>query len=148
MLYTPLIRKAMQIAYQVHHGQFDRSGTPYVFHPFYVAELVSEVANEEIPVCTALLHDVLEDTDFTLEQLEREFPKEVTEAVMLLTHDTNTDYPDYVRRLKQNPTAALVKLMDIRHNMDESRLAGTDTVTEEQKTKWRKKYKGALEILT
>ena len=58
MIYTPLTRKAMRIAYEAHHGQFDETGVPYVFHPFHVAEQMTD----EITTCMALLHDVVEDT--------------------------------------------------------------------------------------
>ena len=75
--------KALKIAYKAHHNQFDHSGVPYIFHPYFVAELVSNVMPEEVPVCVALLHDVVEDTDVTLEQLEQEFPKEITEIVAI-----------------------------------------------------------------
>ncbi|MDE6092769.1 MAG: HD domain-containing protein, partial [Ruminococcus sp.] len=81
MIYTKLTNKAMRIAYEAHNGQYDVNGVPYIFHPYHVAEQM----NDEITVCTALLHDVAEDTDITIEQLEKEFPKEVTEALKLLT---------------------------------------------------------------
>lgn len=71
---------------------------------------------DEVSVCVALLHDVAEDTSVTIEELELEFPKEVTEALRLLTHDAGTDYFDYVRAIKQNPVAVKVKLADLAHN--------------------------------
>ena len=147
MIYTPLVQKAMKLSYAVHHGQTDRSGVPYIFHPFHVAEAVCAVMPEEIPVCAALLHDVLEDTDVTLEQLEKEFPKEVAEAVSLLTHGEKEDYFDYIRRLRGNPIAVQVKLMDLSHNMDQSRLDGCNSVTDEQKRMWEEKYKKAAALL-
>lgn len=147
MIYTPLIQKAMKFAYDAHHGQADQCGVPYVFHPFYVAEMVSGVMPDEVSVCVALLHDVIEDTDVTPEQLEQEFPGEISEIVLLLTHNAEDDYFDYVRNLKKNPVAVQVKAMDLYHNMDESRLAGVDSVTDEQKEWWHKKYSKALGIL-
>mgnify|MGYP002225017817 CR=1 FL=1 len=69
MIYTALTKKAMKVAYEAHHGQTDRSGTPYIFHPFYVAEQM----DDELSVCTALLHDVIEDTEITFEDLTGEF---------------------------------------------------------------------------
>ena len=77
MIYTTLTKKAMKIAYQAHHGQVDAGGDPYVFHAFHLAEQMED----EITVCAALLHDVLEDTEMTLEELQQEFPREVTEIV-------------------------------------------------------------------
>ena len=147
MIYTPLIQKAMKFAYDAHHGQTDQCGVPYIFHPFYVAELVSAAMPDEVSVCVALLHDVIEDTDVTLEQLEQEFPGEISETVALLTHNSEDDYFDYVRNLKKSPVAVQVKAMDLSHNMDESRLVGMDSVTDEQKEWWHKKYDKALGIL-
>lgn len=144
MIYTPLTMKAMKIAYEAHCGQVDKAGVPYIFHPFHLAEQMED----EVTVCVALLHDVIEDTAVTMEQLAGEFPKEVTEALTLLTHCEDDEYFDYVRAIKANPTAKTVKLADIAHNSDESRLAGAPSVSEEQKLRWREKYKKAREILS
>lgn len=143
MIYTPLTNKAMRLAYTAHHGQTDQGGQPYIFHPFHLAEQMTD----EISVCVALLHDVVEDTDVTLEELKKEFPAEVTEAVRLLTHTRETDYFDYVRAIRENPVARKVKLADIAHNSDESRLTGCDNVTQEQRAWWREKYARARAIL-
>ena len=83
MIYTALTNRAMRIAYEAHAGQVDKCGTPYVFHPYHLAEQMPD----EITTCVALLHDVVEDTPVTFEDLEREFPPEVTDALRLLTHD-------------------------------------------------------------
>ena len=118
MLYTALTVRAMRVAYAAHHGQVDKSGVPYVFHPYHLAESMPDEAS----VCVALLHDVVEDTRVTIGDLERDFPKEVTEAVRLLTHEPGVDYFDYVRTIRANPLAVRVKLADIEHNADQSRL--------------------------
>ena len=101
MIYTALTKKAMKVAYEAHHGQTDRSGTPYIFHPFHVAEQM----DDELSVCTALLHDVIEDTEITFEDLTGEFPEEVVEALRCLTRDKNMNYFDYIRKLRKNPIA-------------------------------------------
>ena len=142
MIYTALTIKAMSIAYDAHHGQRDKSGVPYIFHPLHLAEQMED----EISCCAALLHDVVEDTDITLEQLAKTFPAEVTEAVRLLTHDPDTDYFDYVRAIKGNPIAVKVKLADLAHNMDASRFAGVE-VPKERIGYFRDKYTKALAIL-
>ena len=98
---------------------------------------------EEVPVCVALLHDVVEDTDVTLEQLEQEFPKEITELVAILTHDPEEDYYEYIKRVAKNPIATQVKATDIYHNMMESRLSGVESVSEEQKIWWEQKYENS-----
>ena len=142
MIYTKLTIKAMSLAYEAHHGQKDKSGVPYIFHPLHLAEQMED----EISCCAALLHDVVEDTDITLEQLAKTFPAEVTEAVRLLTHDPETDYYDYVRAIKGNPIAVKVKLADLAHNMDASRFAGVE-VPKERIGYFRDKYTKALAIL-
>ena len=85
------------MAYEAHHGQTDRSGTPYIFHPFHVAEQM----DDELSVCTALLHDVIEDTEITFEDLNRKFPEEAVEALRCLTRDKNMNYFDYIRNLRK-----------------------------------------------
>ena len=83
MIYTELTIRAMNLAYTAHHGQFDKGGVPYIFHPIHLAEQMED----ELSCCAALLHDVAEDTDITLEDLAAEFPPEVVGAVRLLTHE-------------------------------------------------------------
>lgn len=144
MIYTKLTQKAMQIAYVAHHGQTDCNGMPYVFHPYHLAEQM----DDEISCCVALLHDVAEDTEVTLDELAKNFPQEVIEALKLLTHEKDTDYFEYVRRIKGNPTAKKVKLADLAHNMDRSRIVDSSAVSAEKLNKWDEKYGKAMEILT
>ena len=118
MIYTELTIKAMNLAYAAHHGQYDKGGVPYIFHPIHLAEGM----DDEISTCVALLHDTVEDTDVTLEQLAKEFPREVVEAVALLTHAEDVEYFDYVRAIKANPVAVKVKLADLDHNGDPKRI--------------------------
>ena len=143
MIYTSLTNKAMKIAYDAHHGQYDCNGVPYIFHPYHLAEQMTD----EITVCVALLHDVVEDTDITIEQLEKDFPKEVTEALKLLTHNDDTDYFDYVRAIKGNPIARDVKMADLLHNSDKSRIVDKAAVPAEKMEYWKKKYTKARQIL-
>ena len=82
---------------------------PYIFHPIHLAETM----DDEISTCVALLHDTVEDTDVTMEQLAKEFPREIVEAVDLLTHRDGVEYFDYVRAIKANPVAVKVKLADL-----------------------------------
>lgn len=143
MIYTPLTNAAMKLAYKAHHGQLDYNGIPYIFHPIHLAEQM----DDEVSCCVALLHDIVEDTDVTLAELEAVFPPEVTNAVALLTHCDGVDYFDYVRAIKANPIARKVKLSDLSHNSDQSRCVGSD-LTEERKAAWRVKYEKATKILT
>ena len=142
MIYTPLTIKAMNLAYVAHHGQFDKAGVPYVFHPLHLAESM----DDELSCCAALLHDTVEDTDVTLEDLVKDFPAQVVEAVRLLTHDPQEDYFEYVRRIRNNSIALKVKLADLSHNTDESRFAGV-AVPKERIGLLRDKYTKAKAIL-
>lgn len=140
MIYTAKTKKALQLCFEAHKNQVDKSGMPYVFHPFHLAE---QMCDEDTTV-VALLHDVIEDTDYTLDDLtQMGFGKAVTDALFLLTHDDDTPYMDYVAKIKQNPIAKAVKLADLAHNSDSTRL---DTV--DHKALLRKeKYKKAIELL-
>lgn len=140
MIYTELTSRAMCIAYAAHHGQTDKAGVPYVFHPLHLAEQMTDEAS----TCAALLHDVVEDTDVTLDELRAEFPPAVIEAVRLLTHEKTTPYLEYVRALMDNPIARAVKLADLAHNSDESRWPGA---TDVQRAYFREKYRRARELL-
>lgn len=143
MIYTELTKKAMKLAYEAHHGQVDKGGVPYIFHPYHLAEQM----RDEISTCAALLHDVVEDTDVTFEDLEKEFPQEVIDVLRLLTHTEDEDYYEYIRRLKDDSVARKIKLADIAHNSDQTRLVGSDKDTTEVKEYFKKKYAKAIEIL-
>ena len=142
MVYTELTNKALRFAYDAHHGQLDYNGIPYIFHPLHLAEQM----DDEISCCAALLHDVVEDTDVTLEQLAEEFPSEVVAVVKLLTRKDGDDYFDYIRAIKSNPTARKVKLADLAHNSDQTRCVGSG-LTGEQLDYWKQKYQKARDIL-
>ena len=143
MIYTPLTIKAMQIAYKAHSAQLDVSAVPYIFHPYHIAEQM----NDELTVCAALLHDVIEDTDITLEELEKNFPAEIIDVLKLLTHKKGEDYFEYIKRIKENPAAKAVKLADIAHNCDFSRVNANNSVSQDKLEHWRNKYLAALKIL-
>ncbi len=140
MIYTDLTKKAMKLAYLAHDGQEDKNGIPYIFHPMHLAE---QMTDEETTVC-ALLHDVVEDTSITFDDLRAQgFPVPVIEALSLLTHDKSVPYMDYVQTLRKNKIAAAVKAADLRHNSDLSRL---DSVGDKDMARMRK-YQQALALL-
>ena len=123
MIYTPLTKKAMQICFEAHKDQVDKSDLPYIHHPLHLAEQMTD----EVTTIVALLHDVLEDSPITMDQLAEEgFPAEALEAIALMTHGDDVNYMDYVKKIKQNPIAKAVKLADLAHNSDTTRL---DVVT-------------------
>ena len=119
MIYTNLTKKALKICFNAHINQVDKTGLPYVFHPFHLAEQM----NSEDEVCVALLHDTVEDTDITFEDLINEgFNDNIISALKLLTHNDDTPYMDYIYKIKTNPIARIVKLADLYHNSDLTRL--------------------------
>ena len=141
MIYTDLTKKALKISFEAHKDQVDKSGIPYVYHPFHIAEQMKD----EDTTIVALLHDVVEDADITLEQLRSiGFSDAVIEAIALMTHDKSVPYMDYVRNIAKNDIARAVKLEDLRHNSDLSRL---DKVTKKDVAR-AEKYKEAIDILS
>ena len=140
-LYTPLINKALSIAYNAHHGQYDKSGTPYIYHPTFLAAQM----DTEDEIITALLHDVAEDTAVTLDDLKQEgFPQNVLTALRLLTHTEGRDYNNYIDGIADNPLAATVKLADLAHNSDQSRSANLEP---EEAARLKEKYGRAIRLL-
>lgn len=114
------IERAIELAARAHAGQVDKAGAPYIFHPL---RLMLAVKTPEQQMA-AVLHDVVEDTDVTLEDLKAEgFPTEVLEAVKALTKTAGEARLDAARRAAQNPIARAVKLADVTDNMDLTRIA-------------------------
>ena len=147
MVYTELTNKALVFAYNAHHGQLDYNGIPFIFHPLHLAEQMQD----EISCCAALLHDVVEDTHLTLDDLRKEFPEEVVEVVALLTHDDSAEYNNnvyfsYIEKIKGNPVAKKVKLADIAHNSDQTRCTGAG-LPPQKLLFWQQKYQKAAAIL-
>ena len=140
MLYTHKTKMALKLCFEAHKEQTDKSGMPYVFHPFHLAE---QMDTEETTI-VALLHDLVEDTDYTLEDLTNMgFDKRITDAIALMTHSDDVDYMDYVHMIKENPIAKAVKLADLKHNSDLSRL----DVIDEKALNRRGKYLRAIALL-
>lgn len=117
----PRVKKAFEIAEKAHAGQVDKAGVNYISHPMIVAKNCGEDISA---VIVALLHDVAEDTNLTLEHLQKNIPltDEESAALKLLTHDKSIPYPDYIKAIKKNSLARKVKLCDLEHNLDFSRL--------------------------
>ncbi len=119
MLYTPMTKAALRICFDAHKDQVDKSGMPYVFHPFHVAEQMET----EDEVCVALLHDEVEDTATTLDDIRAAgIGEEAVAAIAAMTHDPSVTYADYIATVARNPLARKVKVADLRHNSDRSRL--------------------------
>lgn len=143
MIYTDLTKHAMKIAFDAHKEQLDKGGIPYIYHPIHLAEQM----DDEISACVALLHDVVEDTDMTIEDISNfGFPNEVVAALQLLTHGDNITYLEYVKKIKENEISKKVKLADLAHNCQISRIT-SDFEVDEKTQKRLMKYFNALIIL-
>jgi (p)ppGpp synthase/HD superfamily hydrolase len=113
------LEDAISIAAQAHRGQRDKAGAPYLLHPLRLMLRM----DSEATMMAAVLHDVVEDSDWTLEGLrERGFPEEVVEAVACLTHRDGESYEEFVERLRPNPLARRVKIADLEDNMNVLRI--------------------------
>jgi (p)ppGpp synthase/HD superfamily hydrolase len=135
-----LFEKAMSIATKAHEGQKDKAGAPYLLHVLRVMMRLEKMDKKIV----ALLHDVVEDSEITIEDLANEgFPKKILRAVELLTKTENKPYKDYIQAIKKNELAKAVKLADLKDNMNISRL---NALTENDKLRIRK-YKAAYKLL-
>ena len=144
MIYTDKTKKALSICYEAHKDALDKSGMPYVFHPFHLAEQMKD----ETTTVVALLHDVVEDTDYTFEKLREEgFGDDVLDALRLLTRTddvrTEEEYLAYVLKIKENPIARAVKIADLMHNSDLTRFS----VVKDKDIMRAAKYQRALLLL-
>ena len=133
------LQRAIEIATQAHKGQVDKSGKEYIGHPLRVMEM-GKTEEEKI---VGVLHDVVEDTDWTFERLEAEgFSKEVIDALRCVTKvSENENYDDFIERVKQNPLAVAVKINDLSDNMDIRRLPYLSDKDVKRLKKYLKAYK-------
>ena len=140
MIYTKMTKIALKLCFEAHKNQVDKSGMPYVFHPFHLAEQMQD----EDTTIVALLHDVIEDTEYTIDDLRNKgFSDKVIDAISLMTHDSSVPYMEYVAQIKTNPIAKAVKLADLKHNSDITRLESITAKDEER----AEKYRSAIELL-
>ena len=133
------LQRAIEIATQAHHGQFDKSGKDYIGHPLRVMEM-GKTEEEKI---VGVLHDVVEDSDWTFEALEAEgFSQEIIAALKCVTKlSENENYDDFIERVKKNPLAVAVKINDLTDNMDIRRLPYLSDKDIKRLKKYLKSYK-------
>lgn len=133
------LERAIQIATEAHKGQLDKAGRDYIGHPLRVMEM-GKTEDEKI---VGVLHDVIEDTDWTFEMLEAEgFSREVIEALKCVTKlSENENYDDFIERVKKNPLAVAVKINDLTDNMDIRRLPYLSDKDVKRLKKYLKAYK-------
>ncbi len=131
-----IIEQALQIALNAHKGQTAKAGKPYILHPLRVMAMM----DTEEEMVTALLHDVLEDSNEDI----RSMPYHIIDAVVALTKSKGTPYDAYIKNVSKNTLAKKVKLADLCDNMDLSRL---NIITEADKKRVYEKYQPAYEWL-
>jgi (p)ppGpp synthase/HD superfamily hydrolase len=131
------VEDAISIAALAHKGQKDKAGAPYLLHPLrMMMRMTSEVA-----MIAAVLHDVVEDTDWTLDKLREEgFSGEVLEAVDCLTHREGESYQEFVERIRANPIARQVKIADLEDNMNIQRMRQLEAKDLERLGKYHKAW--------
>ena len=134
------LERAIVIAVKEHEGKFDKGGAPYILHPLHV--MLNLSTNEER--ITAVLHDVVEDGGITLENLRSEgFSESIIEAVDAVTIRSGETYESFVLRAASNPIGRKVKLADLQHNCDLSRIPNP-TASDYERSK---KYSRAIETI-
>ena len=136
-----LLSIAIDIAVSAHSGQFDKAGVPYILHPLRVMGGVKTVSEKIVGV----LHDVVEDTDITLDDLlnKYKFPQYIVDAVDSVTARENESYNSFIQRVKLNKIGRKVKIVDLRDNSDLFRLHDI----EEKHLSLMKRYHNAMKIL-
>ena len=131
---------ALQIAQKAHAGQVDKAGKDYILHPMTVASYM----DTDIEKTIAYLHDVLEDTDVTVDALRKIFPNEIVDTLITLTHRKDESYFEYIQRVSKSNLAKKIKVADLIHNLDITR------IKEPTKSDYERleKYKKAILFLT
>ena len=131
---------ALQIAQKAHAGQVDKAGKDYILHPMTVASYMDTDTEKAI----AYLHDVLEDTDVTVDELKNIFPNEIVDILSILTHRKDESYFEYIQRVSKSKLAKKVKVADLLHNLDITRIKEPTKQDYER----LEKYKKAILYLT
>ncbi|MEG4206606.1 GTP pyrophosphokinase [Microcoleus sp. Pol7_A1] len=133
--YELLLQRAIAIAAKAHDGQVDKAGNPYLDHPLFVMENVNSLEQKIV----AVLHDAVEDSELTLEQLRSEgFPEVLVSAIAAITKIEGEAYATYLERVIANPIALPVKIADVTHNLDISRIANPTEADFQRIAKYKK----------
>ena len=125
---------ALQIAQKAHAGQVDKAGKDYILHPMTVASYMDTDTEKTI----AYLHDVLEDTDVTVDALRKIFPNEIEDTLITLTHRKDESYFEYIQRVSKSKLAKKVKVADLLHNLDITRIKEPTKQDYERLEKYKK----------
>lgn len=144
-VYTDMVKAAMSLSFKVHKKQKDRGGMPYIYHPMHLAE---QFKDEKLKTL-ALLHDVVEDSDYSFEDVEKysdTFTEDVIDALRCITKEDKEPYMNYISRVCANEMSRLVKIADLKHNLNTSRLQDNSILTDKQLNRIQK-YREALDYL-
>ena len=139
-----MLQKAIQIAIKAHDGQTDKTGMPYLGHIMRVME-AGKTDDEKI---VGILHDIVEDTDWTFEKLKTEgFPEYIVDAIKCLTKTFEEEpYDGFIKRVQLNPLAIRVKINDLTDNMDIRRLSTISEKDVERLKKYHRAYKTLIKL--
>ena len=133
----PTLEDAIALAVEAHRGQKDRVGQPYILHPLRVMFRLSWDAPEAARIA-AVLHDVVEDTSYTLQDLkQRGYSDEVLAAVDLLSRRPQDSYEQFIERILPNPIARMVKRADLEDNMELRRVPAVTAKDLERLARYR-----------
>jgi guanosine-3',5'-bis(diphosphate) 3'-pyrophosphohydrolase len=138
-----MFQQALKIATEAHKNQLYNK-EPYIEHPKRVAERIKLMTNDNLAPIVAILHDVIEDTQVTFEDIQIEFGEEVAQDVSALTRGKNENYFDYIKRLLDRPRCRLVKIADLQENIQNASLPDVSLKVKGHLAR----YQAALEVLT
>lgn len=140
IMFEKLYELALQISQKAHAGQFDKGGNPYIQHPMRVANSLDDLEQKIV----ALLHDVMEDSEISKDQLlNYGFTNRIVNSIRILTKSKDISYDDYIRAIKKDNNAWKVKIADIKDNLDVSRIPNPTDADYER----IEKYRAALNFL-
>lgn len=140
-----MLNKAIRIVAEAFDGKYDKGGKPYFMHCYHVMMQMDQ-SDEEL-CCIALMHDLIEDTDWTLAKVrELGFSERVCRALDFLTHYERTTYDNYITGISYNEDARIVKLADLRHNSDITRMKGLTKKDFERLEKYHRAYNYLKEV--
>lgn len=140
---SPLLARAIAIASVAHEHQIDKAGAPYILHPI---RMMTRARTDDERI-VAMLHDTVEDTDWTLETLKNEgFPDHILAGIDGMTNREGESYEEFIERAARNPISARVKLLDLEDNMNLTRLAQITDKDVERLRKYHRAHARLMEL--
>lgn len=136
------LAKAISITAVAFEDKLDQGGVPYIMHCLHVMDIIGKKTDKDCEMmCIAVMHDLIEDTEWTLTDLESAgFNKRVVDGVAAMTHDPYESYDEYIKVISKNPDARMVKLVDLKHNSDIHRMKSLDEKHFKRLEKYHRAY--------